>query len=893
MNLNTPNFSDAAQQVAEICSISLEEAGSRLQANQFTVERALDEFFQDPTSNKYKWDEDAFNTDRQGEAGQMGASQMGGCSFNIQGPDELPAPESWPSAAPTRPPSRTNARSPLGRLVDFTAQEAAGAPTNAAQADQDLARALAESAFESGLPPQEAGIVESDLSKHFGPANRPEYDSEQWAMVPTKVDAQATFSDSEPPPSKRKRCEDSPSFLRQTKDYHRIGSLLTIYHKIPLARNILLQLGPHPRTYGHNTEWWRGQAILKAETLAALTRGDPISNADSYPDFIEEVHRLLGFLDRTDRSYGTADTVVESDAIDSSHGRWPPDVEEKIFEALNHHARISDIDISSLVTTGKLLREKRRLAHDTLPSSDADEEEADQEEVAEIMCLDVHLPSDRYQYADTLYDILDHFLWSKPLSLDTSFSDSRFNEYAVLSKASEVLTIRIGGSGLTKPCDIPGVFYADRYMADRKESAVHFQIQMREIMAGLQRLTESESRRSRCTDKHGCRKLLGLDWTHDVRSCSQKIISLAEDLLDRQKRDVQWRHFECQWTKEASYSMSDLSLIHSGTGPVELTADDEEDKARWENIIQKSKDAIALLDQDLAECKLRQEECAGFLEVIRKRLTCQEHEVDNELYVFRSNPEAYRPDYWNPKHKYTLRGVALTKELAYVCVREPADLMDLGDTATPIDQWWKIGFAPNDANPVTTEKVTMDDALAAAGTGSRNPVLVYATEPAMQAEPMALSDSLRMFVKADNRSFQQELAQEQNQGSVHDRPTHNVQQPGLHASALSHVPVEEGLDRPHHGGSSVATNGSDRSNLDDVDLNFSDDLEPFVKEANPSSSHEEYAAQEMTELGSGFKGPEMQERGSGFVSLLTRPGNDGDEARQSPIDLMDLDLKGG
>lgn len=92
------------------------------------------------------------------------------------------------------------------------------------------------------------------------------------------------------------------------------------------------------------------------------------------------------------------------------------------------------------------------------------------------------------------------------------------------------------------------------------------------------------------------------------------------------------------------------------------------------------------------------------MEVLGKRLTCQESEADDSSFVFSADPDAYRSEYWNPTAKYMLRGVALTPELAYVCVREPAGLIQVDDAATaPKDQWWKITHTAEDNVPPKVE----------------------------------------------------------------------------------------------------------------------------------------------------------------------------------------------
>ena len=84
-----------------------------------------------------------------------------------------------------------------------------------------------------------------------------------------------------------------------------------------------------------------------------------------------------------------------------------------------------------------------------------------------------------------------------------------------------------------------------------------------------------------------------------------------------------------------------------------------------------------------------------------------------------------------------------------------------------------------------------------------------------------------MFVKADNRSFQQELTQEQNQEQQQPQPSleelsGSVSAP-ITSDTLSRIPSSSPTKRKHSPGSSVATNGSLRDDLTDVNLTFPDD----------------------------------------------------------------------
>ncbi|OTB07857.1 hypothetical protein M426DRAFT_317746 [Hypoxylon sp. CI-4A] len=874
---------ESIDMLCDIIGIPRSEAITRLKANSNDIQRATDEYFEDPNSLKYKWDESQFSMDRHGEPNDTGIS------FNIQGPDELSPTSYQNNAAPTRPPSRANNPSPFG------------APASAAEEDANLERALAESAAESGIQLQESGVVDNDKNlTYFGPASRSWYESNEWAMVPTKANAENVQTD--PPPSKRKRAPDAPAFLRQTKDF-RLGYMMSIYHKIPLARNTLLQVGAPARNYGYNSEWWRGQSILKHEHLAAMARGEQVWGDDAHPDFSEELHRLMAFLDRTERSYGTADALMDTKAVDPSYGSWTSDVEEKVFDAIKEEAANSPAcDLGPLTTVGTIL--SCAPVSSDIPQQEGDFESfGDEDKDSPFIFLDVVLDSEQYSWVNTFYNALDYLLWTHALSMDHSFPDDA--NFAVLSKAAEVVTVRLGGTGLDKPCEIPAVFYVDRYMKERKELALRFQAQIRAAKRKIRLFDALGASLVQCNGER-CRKINGLEsGPHDVFACLNGIIKHTKRLMEQQIRTAQWRYHFDRIGTESELGLDDLFDIHMWTGPYTFLPEEEERMKQWEKAIDECNKKIQELKVDLADLVNEKEEYIQALKVISKRLTCQEHEVDNDEYVFRSTP-AYNPEYWNPANKYSLRGVALTGELAYICVRQD-DLMNVDEVTESRDQWWKIGYSSTDATPVKTEKTTIDDVLHAAGTESKFPILIYATEAAMDVEPLPLSDALRMFAKADNRTFQQELDQEQNQEQVLDQPTQEpppTEQFPTTADVndqANAVASSQWLKRKYSVASSVATHGSSRDNLSDVDLTFD--------EPNPESGVSKSPEQEAREaqLVSGMqaetgydttdemqistpavKSPEMQERAGGPAPFLGRPAQ---TTRSGPVDMMDIDLE--
>ncbi|KAI1103544.1 hypothetical protein F4804DRAFT_309835 [Jackrogersella minutella] len=834
----------------DITSLPRATAITRLKANNNDLQRATEEYFEDTSSQKYKWDDSQFSMDRQGEANDTEIS------FNIQGPDEL-APNSYQNTAPTRPPSRANNTSPFG------------APVNAAEEDANLERALAESAAESGIQLQEVGVVDNETNlKYFGPANRPEYETEQWAMIPTKATTDTVTP--VPTPSQRKRDPDAPAFLHQTK-YHRVGFMLSIYHKIPLARNIFLQCGTPAKNYGHNSEWWRGQPILTHKHLTAMAKGEMVWGEESHPDFGEELHRLMAFLDKTERAYGTADCIAETKAIDPSLGSWMPDVEDKLFEAIKEECdKNPECDLEPLRTIGTILP-------CAPPSPDACQPEGDTDSYSEeerdtpFIFLDIQLDDEQYAWVNTLYNAIDHLLWTGALAPQHPFPEG--SSYAVLSKAAEVITVRLSGSGLSKPCEMPAVLYLDRYMKDRKDLALQFQTQTRFIMHKVHMCDLLRAHLERCHGRH-CHKVNGLEsGSHTIFACLTGIIEHTERLMQRQTKTAQWRHYHSQLENGTELSLDDIFGIDTWSRPCTFLPEEEAKMKKWKKVVDGCNKKIEELKAKLDELSNVKEEYLHSIKVISIRLTCLEDEIDDDKFVFRTTP-AYYPDYWSPTHKYTLRGVALTEGLAYVCVRQDAESMDVDEAPTTKDQWWKIGYPSNNPTaPDKIEKADLKDVLNAAETGAKFPILIYASEVAMQTKPIPLSDALRMFVRADNRSFQQELAQEQDA----EQPPQNLSHPGVSTDYAPNVSVASQGKRKHSIGSSVATQGSSRADLDDVD--------PFQWETRPDDEHS--STKEAEGLKPSTPTPEMQERTGSSAPFLTWTNQ---TAQTGPIEMEDIDL---
>lgn len=347
------------------------------------------------------------------------------------------------------------------------------------QEEDDMQRALRESAQEAGLSitPQEAGILDlSTATPHFGPANRPDYDQDNWAMVPVGP-LKAKLSNA-PTPSQRKRAPEAPAFIVQgssTVGNHALGGLLTILHEIPLARNILLQCGSPAASYGFNSEWWNGQEILPPEVLRQMHSdegqwGDNGDDAAPKPNFEEEIHRLMAFLDSTERSYGTVNTLTN--LIPASNA----EVEKQFYD------RLGEVNCEIL----KPLYQEATLAN--VSNDDAGDDGYENAKFG-LLAID-HMRTD-YAHIKTLYEAIDHLMWGDVLSWNEASETSKM---AMFKDMGEVLAIKIGNEGPPESFDIPEKLYPERYLTSRKEEARRILAAWCETKNALARVTTEQQR---------------------------------------------------------------------------------------------------------------------------------------------------------------------------------------------------------------------------------------------------------------------------------------------------------------------------------------------------------------------------------------------------------------
>lgn len=381
-----------------------------------------------------------------------------------------------------------------------------GAPQTEAQYEDDLQRAIAESkAASAGPTPQESGVTDAmDSVPRFGPATRDNYENDQWSMI--RVQPQP----SDPPPSARKRLSEAPVFLtcRQNNALHRrhrLGPLMMILHEIPTTRNFFLLLEGSSQSYGNNNQWWRGEAIrsnveISSEGWAA---NDVL--------LVDELKRLVAFLDNTDRSYGTADGLCLTTSL--KEVAWDPIVRfyESLFNASNAQ------EIPRMWTNVRI--ESSELG--TRPQ--------------EFAILEFRVPNDIPDFLRNLYGQWDWIFWLNHENALSKCPDEDVDQIASIQVPSQVLTIRVTTEG--PQIEMPEALYIDRYLEANLEMARAMQRKTLRMWRAIELAEERENAVTKWQDPQNWR-------IRDRQAMSQHVIKQSEDQIWQIRASALWRMYE-------------------------------------------------------------------------------------------------------------------------------------------------------------------------------------------------------------------------------------------------------------------------------------------------------------------------------------------------------------
>ncbi|KAI9722082.1 MAG: hypothetical protein M1828_004896 [Chrysothrix sp. TS-e1954] len=267
-----------------VTSVDRNTAELFLKGNNEDIDAAVNEYFENSDPSRYRtavrWNESPWTEDRHGGGGAQ--YQAGGDrAFNLH--DENDNARLAPLGAPSRPPTRNSHRGNYDNTSQWVSQNQAGMGAGDEEMQEMIHRSLQD---------QETGVVETIESEH----------------VP------------DPEPAQRTRLDGAPAFMKPLPRPDYLGGLITILHCIPQCREALLARHKTIPDYGHSAQWWEGEDI-GATTVkhADVTTDSDVEAVDDSPNeedrVIHEMQRLMAFLDLTDRSYGSVESLSRLPAV--------------------------------------------------------------------------------------------------------------------------------------------------------------------------------------------------------------------------------------------------------------------------------------------------------------------------------------------------------------------------------------------------------------------------------------------------------------------------------------------------------------------------------------------------------------------------------------------------
>ncbi|KAL1971042.1 hypothetical protein VTN77DRAFT_2876 [Rasamsonia byssochlamydoides] len=693
---------EAIANFVSFTSTSREQAISFLKANDLNSHKAINAYFENPTSVQPETQND-WETFHNAAAYPYGNQSVP--TFNIEDTD--PVLNNGYTAPPSRPPSRMNTGdSPSAQKyerMDLSGPDASGNAdqnlTPAQREERDLQQAVAMSLGQD-FGPQESGVTTTN-NPHFARATRDHYDENTWAMTVFNPSAREVIIS--PDPEDRRRIDDEPAFLRPSQEFQYLAGFLTIIHSIPLAREALLLRGRVLSDYGYDPQWWNGQPI-KAPKVMSLE--DAYAEDSDWDDILYEAQRLMAFLDSTERAFGSTDALA---SVRSMSGYDSDGGVSNFLEAWQEAAvRATPGDQLSMIFSSHAL--KRPLSELDTPIE------------KEFFILDPNVES---EHGQTLYDVLDRAVWAdRPgEELDDVW----------LEHVAEILTIRLESSDPSaKSIDvkIPAVFYPDRYLDACREISRDFRLRRLDVYSEISKLENVMNRLS--VSKPVASKQL------TSKEVLEKAAAAAHLALP----------------KYLANGMGDVSLspeVASAEGQRlahELRAISDKIDARLKELEdqrQKALETLRSYSKTLTEPSASEDEPPKCKYTLRGVCT-----APHVTYVLRRSgskkPEDTmeerneRGDDWQWWRISFSTDDARTKEASRTGSRRRYDIPPNADVA---------GF--------TCRKVREIEVLRAAREESNNVLLVYANSNAVNFKEGAAPPPLQEFVNADNRAFQAEL----------------------------------------------------------------------------------------------------------------------------------------
>lgn len=194
----------------------------------------------------------------------------------------------------------------------------------------------------------------------------------------------------------RRRGPGEPAFLKPltTKDF--LPSLITILHTVPCCRYAFLAKQDLRLNYGTQDQisnWWSGESI-ELSSVRMLDQDGHGENNDPL-ELVYEMQRLMAFLDKTTRAYGSAAALSRLPAINDNHSDSFTSRFLKAWEKVSRALQSNENQPRSLFASETITEERREI---------------------EQYMLDVSPNALPTKGEETLYDAIDKTLWQDSTS---------------------------------------------------------------------------------------------------------------------------------------------------------------------------------------------------------------------------------------------------------------------------------------------------------------------------------------------------------------------------------------------------------------------------------------------------------------------------------------------
>jgi len=228
-----------------------------------------------------------------------------------------------------------------------------------------------------------------------------------------------------------------PGFIKPVLGPDCLPALLTILHSIPLIRNVLLAPELSAENYWRGEDWWKGSASGASITV---DNGAGIVPAPEL-DLVYETQRLMAFLDSSERSYASLESLFHLDAWkehqlcpEEQHSLVNDDVIKYLLRwswAYQKHVPSTRLDglLRSVILAGGKREESFVLDGTVIP-----------------------------EHA-SLYDVLD----------DALFVDEDRSAHILDISDVIILRLMVFKDGSQIGCRVPETLFADRYLEKNRE----------------------------------------------------------------------------------------------------------------------------------------------------------------------------------------------------------------------------------------------------------------------------------------------------------------------------------------------------------------------------------------------------------------------------------------